>query len=360
MLGSLRTQILAGVALLVVICLGVGGYVWYHSTHVPSDVAFRVYGQNVPISELNDMAQTDGALYGFVPPTSGPQVAQFRKDIAKASAVSMIIDHAAAERNIVIANRQAEDQLSRFIAGAYGPGEDGHTKFVQSLANQGTSEPKVIAEFKRQMTLSKLAEQITAGVQVNDQELQDYFNAHKADLATPEVRDLHNIVVATKAEADLVVDQLNHGGNFEQLAAQHSMDPTTKTQGGALGQHAAQDFEPSYAAAAFSAPVNGIFGPVQGQHGWNVGKVVSITPPAPAQFAQIKDQLRQYLITKKDADIFRTFLTKEIKDADVVYNPEYRPDDPYSLPQPGGPPGQGAAQSASAPGQPGQPAPPAK
>jgi peptidyl-prolyl cis-trans isomerase C len=327
---------------------------------VPDDVAFRVYGNETTIADLKDQAATDGALYGFAPPTDGPKLDGFNRAMAKAAAVSQIIDHAAKEKNIVIADRQVSDRVAQFVTSAYGPGEDGRAKFIQALASQGTSEPKVLAEFKRQMTLSELISQVTAGIQVPDDELQRYFDGHKAELATPELRDLHNMVLDSKEQADQVVAQLSAGGNFEQLAQQNSLDQTTKDQGGALGVHPASDLEPQFAAAAFGAPLNGIFGPVQGSHGWNVGKVVAITPSAPAVFPQIKDQLRQYLISKKGSDMFRDFLGKQIKDADVVYNKAYKPADPDGLPDPNAAGPDGAAPApggAPAPGEAPAPAP---
>jgi peptidyl-prolyl cis-trans isomerase C len=348
-----RARVLSVVALVVVICLGVGGYLWYHATHVASDVAFRAYGQDVLISELNDEVQTDQALYGFVAPTDGPKLDQFRKDFAKAAAVSRVVDNAAAARNIVVADREASDTLARYITQVYGPGDEGHTKFVAELANKATSEPKVLAELKRQITLTQLTQQVTSGIQVSDQDVQQYFDTHQAQLGTPELRDLHNLVVATQAQGEQVVAQLKAGANFEQLAQKDSLDDSTKLQGGELGAVSAQQLEPAYSAAAFATPVNGIFGPVQGAHGFNVGRVVAITPPGSAVFAQIKDQLREQLIGQRAADKWRQFLGEQIKDAHVVYNPVYRPADPDALPSVGG-----AAAPAAAPGQPAAQVPP--
>jgi peptidyl-prolyl cis-trans isomerase C len=332
LLSSTRGKVSAGAALVVVIALVVGGYLWYHATHVPADVAFRLYGQDVPIGQLKNDVQTYELMYGIIPPTDGPKLAEFRGDIAKATAVSMIIDHAAADRSIKVPDGEAQDALNHYIAQAYGPGSAGQAKFVQDLAEKGTAEPNVVAEVRHQLTTGQLVTQLTASIQVSDQDLQRYFTEHQAQLAAPERRDLHNIVVADKTQADQLVTQLKAGANFEQLAQQSSMDTSTKNQGGDLGQVTAADLEPVYAHAAFSAPLNGVFGPIQTSHGWNIGKVVSIQPPVPAVFAQIKNQLRQELVQQHGADKVRAFLTSQIRSADVVYNPDYRPADPNSLP----------------------------
>ncbi|MCU1652613.1 MAG: hypothetical protein JWQ60_3762, partial [Pseudonocardia sp.] len=284
LLATAKSRILAGVALVVVLALAGGGFYWYKSTHLAEGVAFRVDGQDVTVSQLDDDVQTDKALFGVQPPTEGPKLDQFRRDFAKATAVSMIIDKAAADRQVAIADRQVSDVLARYITQYYGEGPEGHDKYVQALGNQGTSEAKVLAELKRQMVLQQLVTQVTSGVTVSDQEVQQAFDQRRAQLGTPELRDIHNIVVASQVDADQVVAQLNSGANFEQLAQQRSMDDSTKDKGGDLGPVSAQDLEPQYADLAFAAPVGAVFGPVQTRGGFNVGRVISAQPPQPAVF----------------------------------------------------------------------------
>ncbi|MDT7684312.1 MAG: hypothetical protein QOG57_4622, partial [Pseudonocardiales bacterium] len=359
LLATTKSRILAGVALVVVLALAGGGFYWYKSTHLAEGVAFRVDGQDVTVSQLDDDVQTDKALFGVQPPTEGPKLDQFRRDFAKATAVSMIIDKAAADRQVAIADRQVSDVLARYITQYYGEGPEGHDKYVQALGNQGTSEAKVLAELKRQMVLQQLVTQVTSGVTVSDQEVQQAFDQRRAQLGTPELRDIHNIVVASQVDADQVIAQLNSGANFEQVAQQRSMDDSTKDKGGDLGPVSAQDLEPQYAAQAFAAPVGAVFGPVQTRGGFNVGRVIQAQPPQPAVFDKIKDQLRQRLISEKSATVWGSYLTDLIKKAGVRYSDTYRPADPDALPSAGQPaPGQ---QGAPAAGQPapaaGQPAP---
>ncbi len=84
---------------------------------------------------------------------------------------------------------------------------------------------------------------------------------------------------------------------------------------------------------AFAAPVGGVFGPVQTQYGWNVGKVIQILPPAPAVFDQIKDDLRQQLQLDRQLTIWRDWMAGAIRKAHVRYADGYRPADPDSPPQ---------------------------
>ncbi|WP_051342270.1 peptidyl-prolyl cis-trans isomerase [Pseudonocardia spinosispora] len=349
---SVKAKVIAGVAVVLVIALAVGGFLYYRANTVPDGVALRVNGTDVTVAELNDDIQTQKALLGFEVPKDGPKLDQFRKDFAKSIAFTMVIEKAAADRNIVVADRQASDVLAKIISQNYGDGPEGHDKSVQAMAANGTSEPKVLAEIKRQMTVTQLVQQVAAGVQASDADVKQYFDSHKDQLATPERRDIHNIVVKDKAAADQIVAQLNTGANFEQLAQQQSMDTSTKDKGGDLGPQPAQQLEPEFAKAAFSAPLNGVFGPVQGEHGYNVGKIAEILPSTPANFDQIKDAIRQQVIAERGSEKWRQFLEDSIKSAKVVYADEYRPADPDSLAPPPGADGQPAPAPA------GQPEPP--
>jgi peptidyl-prolyl cis-trans isomerase C len=353
---SAKARVLAGAALVLVLALIGGVLYWFKDVRLGEGVAFKVYGQSVMATQLDDDVQTDKALYGVQPPTDGPKLDQFRRDFAKATAVSMIMEKAAADRHIAVADRQASDMLARYIAQYYGDGTDGHDKYVQALANQGTSEAKVLAEVKRQMVLQQLVTQVTAGITASDQDVRQAFDQRKAQLATPERREIHNIVTRSKDDADQVVADLNAGANFEQEAQAKSQDDSTKDQGGNLGQVAANQLEKGYADAAFATPVGAVFGPVQTQYGWNVGRIISSQPSGPAVFEQVAEPLRQTLIAEKSAALWRDTLSKLISDADVHYADTYRPADPDGLPSATDQPDAGAPGAAPAPGGQGDPA----
>lgn len=349
---SVKAKVIAGVAVVLVIALAVGGFLYYRANTVPDGVALRVDGTDVTVAQINEDIQTQKALAGIVIPKDGPKLDEFRRDFAKSIAFTMVIEKVAADRNIVVADRQASDVLARMISQNYGEGPEGRDRSVQAMAVNGTSEPKVLAEIKRQMTVTQLIQQVAAGVQASDGDVKQYFDSHSDQLATPERRDIHNIVVRDRAAADQIVAQLNTGANFEQLAQQQSMDTSTKDKGGDLGPQAARSLEPEFAKAAFGAPLNGVFGPVQGSHGYNVGKIAEILPPTPANFDQIKDAIRQQVIAERGSEMWRRFLEDSIKSAKVVYSDEYRPAEPNTLaPAPG-------ADGQPAPAPAGQPEPP--
>ncbi|WP_435581938.1 peptidylprolyl isomerase [Amycolatopsis thermoflava] len=342
-------------SLVLVVLLSGAGLAWWsvRADDLPDDAVFAYDGQIETVAQLEERLRTLTALYGVQPPDQQDAAKSdaFRRDTAKAVAVGMVLDRAARDRGIVIGDKAARDVLTRFISQQIGEGPEARSKFVQALGTTGTSEDAVLDEIKRQLAVSQLFDSVTRGSSISDGEVADAFEKRKAQLDTPERRQLSNIVVKTKEEADQVLADLGAGTPFETLVAQRSLDGSTRDNGGDLGQVTVAQLEDGYAKAAFAAPVGGLFGPVQTAHGWNVGRVRQVLPPQPAVFDQVKEQLKQQLTLEKALATWRGWLGAQLADANVRYADAYRPADPAAPPQeaPGWSP---------APGQvPGQPRP---
>ncbi|GAB2968470.1 peptidyl-prolyl cis-trans isomerase [Amycolatopsis acidiphila] len=323
--------------LVLVMLLGGAGTAWWSSRvdDLPDGVAFAYDGQTETVEQLQDRIQTLKALYGVQPPDAQDTAKSdaFRRDTAKAVAVGMVLDRAARDRGIVIADKAAQDVLTRFISQQIGEGPDARSKFVQALGSTGTSEDAVLDEIKRQLAVSQLFDSVTKGSSVGDAEVADAFAKRKAQLDTPERRQISNIVVRTKEEADRALADLKAGTPFETLVAQRSLDSATRDNGGDLGQVTAVQLEDGYAKAAFATPPGGLFGPVQTTHGWNVGWVRQVLPPQPAVFDQVKDQLKQQLLLEKALATWRGWLGTQLAGANIRYADAYRPADPSAPPQ---------------------------
>jgi peptidyl-prolyl cis-trans isomerase C len=341
-------QAKALVAAVLVLLIGLGGVgYWWFAVRLPGGVAFRVNGVEVTESSLDEQVHTLGALYGVQPPPAQEpaRLDKFRRDVAKSTAIAMVIDDAATERKIVIEDRLASDYLGRYVAQYFGAGPQGRDAFLKDLASKGTSEPKVIAELKRQMLLKELFTQVTSPITISDQDVRTAFDQRQAEFGTPERREIHNIAVTSKQDADAALGEVNvPGASFEAVATRRTLDTTTRANGGSLGEVAARDLDPAYAGPAFAAPVGAVFGPVethkQGPSGptsvFNIGKVVQVQPAVPAEFERVKDTVKQTLFRERADGQWRSFLGERIRAADVSYADAYQPADPDSLPPTGG------------------------
>jgi peptidyl-prolyl cis-trans isomerase C len=319
-------------ALLVIAGGGTGGYLWWNAGRVPAGSAFRVGETVVTIDQLNAEADRLRALYGLQVPTDPAKLDGFRRAVAKADAVRIILEDQARQQGVVIADKTAQDVLSRYISQQAGDGPSARANFVQGLGAAGTSEQAVLDEIKHMLAVNQLFGRQTQGITVTDQQVREAFPKRQAELGTPEKRSIHNIVMRTQDEAKQIRDQISAGAAFEEIAKKSSLDDQTRASGGDLGTLSAAQLDPEYAKAAFAVPSGAVFGPVQTQYGWNVGKVVSITPPVPAQFDAVQAQLKQQLTSEQTMARWQDWLTQQIRAADVRYADDYRPQDPDAPP----------------------------
>lgn len=107
-----------------------------------------------------------------------------------------------------------------------------------------------------------------------------------------EVRASH-ILVADEATARRLLDELNKGADFADLARKNSTDPGSGPQGGDLGYFGAQDMVAPFAEAAFTiSPGKVGASPIQTQFGWHIIKVADKRQGALPPLAEVEGQLR--------------------------------------------------------------------
>lgn len=299
-------------------------------TRLPDDAVLRVHDTVVTQEEFQQRLTVLEALYGVQPPEDGPDLDRFNGDAAKSVAVSLILDDAARERDIVVAGKTAQDALERLIRDQMPEGRDA---FIEFLGSQGISEREVRDEVTRQMRSARLFDAVTESVpQVTDDDVREAYADREAQMVTPERRHLRNIVVETKSQAENIAANARDGADFAKLARDQSMDAATKDKGGDLGTLTADRLDPAFSKVAFAAPKGAVFGPVQSQYGWNVGRVVGIKPGTPLSFEQVADQLKETLQSERKLDTWRSWLAQQIEDAETEYADDYRPIDPDAPP----------------------------
>ena len=145
-----------------------------------------------------------------------------------------------------------------------------------------------------------------------DQELHTEYESQVANLPKTEYHARH-ILVATEPFAQKVVERLEKGAKFEDIAKQESMD-SSKDNGGDLGW-----FTPDRMVKAFADAVTTLkpgeytHKPVQTQYGWHVIQLVDTRDLAPPPFDQVKQRLEQIVQQKK----FKAYTDDLMKNAKI-------------------------------------------
>lgn len=80
-----------------------------------------------------------------------------------------------------------------------------------------------------------------------------------------------HILVKTKDEAERILDQINSGADFAELAIQNSMCPS-KRRGGDLGEFGRGQMVREFEKAAFALEKGQLSAPVKTEFGWHIIK----------------------------------------------------------------------------------------
>lgn len=169
--------------------------------------------------------------------------------------------------------------------------------FEAELANAGSSPDKLRQDLREQLEREKLIAS-DKKLSVSDAELKKAFDQHKADLGKPEAVHLRHILVAKKDEADQIVLDVKGGKDFSAIAKEKSIAPTGKLNGGDYGFVSKGMLPPEIEQVAFAMKPGEVRVLPSGK-GYHILQALERRPAEPAQFAKVKDDLRELLLQEK-------------------------------------------------------------
>jgi parvulin-like peptidyl-prolyl isomerase len=334
---SRRGALATAVVLVLVLLAGAGQLVYSAVTALPAGAALRVggvHGEVVTTQALDARVRLYGALYGIAPPADPAGQDTFRRDTAKAVAVSEVVSREAADRNIVVADKAVSDQLDQLVARSFPAGRD---DFLARLSGAGISEKDVLDEVRRQMVTARLYDQITHGVPpVSDGDVASAYDQRRATLTTPEQRHVRAVVLGSQPDAGATLDRLRGGADFTGEAAR-SLDQSTRGSGGdlgLLGHDQVASLDQGLADAVFAAAPGAFVGPLPLQQAWVVAQVTDVRPGTPLTLDQARDGLRAQLGVERTGAVWNGWITDRLRADDVEYADDHRPADPLSAPAP--------------------------
>ena len=181
-------------------------------------------------------------------------------------------------------------------------------RYQAALKQQGFTDDEVRQGIKLQLIREDVFKNVTKDVKVSDDEIKDYYDKNKQQYATPaqpESRDVRHILVKSKKQADDLYAQLQaNPGKFAALAKKYSSDTSSAKNGGKLppGTAVKGRLVPEFEKVAFSIKENVISKPVHSQFGWHIiealGPVKAGTPAKPTPLPQVKEAIRQQLLSQ--------------------------------------------------------------
>ncbi|MCL5022808.1 MAG: peptidylprolyl isomerase [Nitrospirae bacterium] len=182
---------------------------------------------------------------------------------------------------------------------------------------------KKVEDFKKLTLISLMLEkEIEDKAKVDDKDVKDYYEKHKAELTTGNQMRASHILVKTEDEAKKILDQLKKGGDFARIAREKSIDSGSAKNGGDLGFFSKGQMVPEFEKAVFSLKEGEIAGPVKTQFGYHIIKVTGKKEGKVVEFDKVKDLLAQKVAAEKQKEAFDSFLDGLRKSYPVEKNKE--------------------------------------
>ncbi len=274
-----------------------------------------------------------------------PQLIAF--NLAKAYAEENDIEVSGEEIDAEV--EQTKEQVGQ-QAEAAGQDLDSDEAFQEALNQFGYTEEDFREEVRTGLLLEKVREDAVGGEGPSDEEIERFYEENKETRFTlPERRCIRHILFSPdeEEEAGEIKDELDDGGDFEELARENSQDPGSAEQGGELGCNPEGGFVPEFDEAAFDAEEGDIVGPVETEFGFHVIEVTEIQEEEEVPFEEAAPEIEEQLSQQQQATEFDAWIRAQLEERNVTYLPGYDPNE--QPPPPGRPPGAGPPPEGKAP-----------
>jgi len=125
-------------------------------------------------------------------------------------------------------------------------------------------------------------------IEVDDEQINKFYKDNITQYSQPERRKASHIlfILATdadeetkekvKAEAQAVLDKINSGADFSEMAKIHSKDPGSADNGGDLGFFGRNEMVPAFEESAFALKINEISPLVESSFGFHIIKLTAV------------------------------------------------------------------------------------
>ncbi len=139
---------------------------------------------------------------------------------------------------------------------------------------------------------------------VAEEDLRAFYKEHTDEFKPPEEIKARHILVGSEAEAKKLLEKLEDGADFAELAKKHSIDPAAE-EGGRLRAPGGNEwlpkgsFEKSFEHVLFKIPKGELGGPVKSQFGWHILKVDDRRQPAVPSYVQVRSAIKNRLEERK-------------------------------------------------------------
>jgi peptidyl-prolyl cis-trans isomerase SurA len=318
-----------------------------HDVEHGPDVWATVNGQEIKREDVDKYYRTRVNPEGQ--PPSQEEALSLKLNVLDELINNEILLERAKKLNLEASDGEVEDKFTE-LKSPYTEEE-----FQRQLKDRNVSVSDLKADLRRQLSITKLLNrEVVAKITITDQDVTEFYNANKAQFNVaepqyriaqivvtprkePQIRNRKNDDATNDAEAlrkvKMLMDRLNSGADFAQLAMDYSEDMNSAATGGDLGyvpESALNQSDPSLKKMVVGMKPGQVSPPLQLKDGFRILKLVTRESPGQRNIADpqvqqtIRDTLRNrkeqllrsaYLAIARDEARVRNYLAEQVVEA---------------------------------------------
>ncbi len=170
--------------------------------------------------------------------------------------------------------------------------------------------------FRDEMQTSILLEKIVFDMEYySEEELRQFFEDNYNFFGQPEEIEVRHILLETKSEAEEVLQKLEQGGDFADLARQYSIDDSSSAEGGYLGFMMRGMMVETFEEIAFALSRGEVSGPVNSEFGFHIIEVLDRIEGFEVSFEDVRLEVVEYFREEMMNDYVQTLY----EEAEIIY-----------------------------------------
>jgi peptidyl-prolyl cis-trans isomerase C len=197
---------------------------------------------------------------------------------------------------------------------------------IQEANNMGLEKDNDVLEQIKKMTEQILVQtliqrEILDKVEVNDEEVSEYYEQNKGSFTEKEQIHLYNISTANEEEAQVILEQLKAGGDFSEIAKEKSTG-SSAAQGGDLGYLTKGTVIPEIEEIIFALEIEELSEVVKTDSDFNIFKITEKKPEIVKALEEVKEEIIQTLLPTKQKEAFDNLLEELKGKVEIEINEE--------------------------------------
>jgi len=214
----------------------------------------------------------------------------------------------------ISSNTEFEKAIKGLVVRSYIEGE------IERLNIRNKKEVREKIEKNRIIKILKLlVDEIMDTSKVLDSEIIDYYKTHPEEFMRPEYYNISEILVKDSVLASDIIEQLNRGANFDNLAMKFSLLKRSFERGGLLGWISKKEAGP-IAEYLIPQSVGKVIGPIRIKYGYLILRINEFSPSGKMSVEEAKDYIIDILRAKAERRTYLKFVSRLRSKAGVTIN----------------------------------------